>query len=115
MLGGKDAFRVNLPACTIYGNSELLVWRRAAAFRNIVCGAHGYGNSHVLLPIGGHALWIKLHSGSDIGQCWLLLHGGKHLVWLNVPSTGLSASRGWCDCNNYTKCRVCRPTLWKHS
>ena len=41
MYGGKHAFRVNLPACTIYGNSKLLMWHRADAFRDILCDACG--------------------------------------------------------------------------
>ena len=41
MYGGKHAFRVNLPACTIYGNSKLLMWHRADAFRDILCYACG--------------------------------------------------------------------------
>ena len=41
MYGGKHAFRDNLPACTIYGNSKLLMWRRADAFRDILCYACG--------------------------------------------------------------------------
>jgi hypothetical protein len=75
MLGGKHAFRVNLPACTHYRNSKLLVWHRADTFRDILCDACGQCHAHLFLPIGGYALWINLYSGSDIGQCWLLLSG----------------------------------------
>ena len=106
---------VNLPACTHYGNSKLLVWHRTDAFRNLMRDTCGQRYAQLFLPIWGRAVWNELHSGSDICKRQLLLPIRKHLVWLNVPSTGLSACGGGGDCNNYTKCRVCRPTLWEHS
>ena len=94
MYGGKHAFRVNLPACTIYGNSKLLMWHRADAFRDLMRDTCGQRYAQLFLPIWGRAVWNELHSGSDICQRQLLLPIRKHLVWLNVPGTGLSACGG---------------------
>ena len=106
MLGGKHAFRVNLPACIHYGNSQLLMWHRTDAFRGILRDTCGQRYTQLFLPIGWRALWNELHSGSNTCQRQLFLPIRECLVWDKLPGTGLSAGGGGGDSDNNSRCHL---------